>query len=136
MFKDGLTLTFDAWKRAVRYKLRSNADKYPTEKAKLDYILESSSRPDILEPYLDDDAAMPFTTYTQVFERVYDVPNKEYLYQGQFERLEQGNTDFNAFVAEFYRLAALLRRDESSLLNSFRRKLSRTMQRHVIWPPE
>lgn len=65
---------------------------------------------------------MPLTTHTQVFEaleRVYGVLNKEYLYQGQFERLEQGNTDFNAFVAEFYRLVAPLRRDENSLLNSF-----------------
>jgi hypothetical protein len=82
---------------------------------------------------------MSFTTHTQVFEaleRVYGVPNKEYLYQGQFERLGQGNTDSNAFVAEFYRLAAPLRRDESSLLNSFRRKLSPTMQRHTIGPLE
>jgi hypothetical protein len=31
-----------------------------------------------------------------------------------------------------YRLAAPLRRDENSLLNSFRRKLSPTMQRHTI----
>ena len=90
---------------------------------------------DILEPHLDDDTAVPLTTHIQVFEaleRVYGMPSKEYLYQGQFERLEQGNTDFNAFIAEFYRLAAPLRRDENSLLNSFRRKLSPTMQRHVI----
>jgi hypothetical protein len=51
----------------------------------------------------------PLTTHIQVFEaleRVYSMPNKEYLYQSQFERLELGNTEFNAFVAEFYRLAA------------------------------
>jgi hypothetical protein len=137
VFKDGLTPTFDAWKRAVQNKLRSNADHYPTDEAKLGYVLSRIEQPagDILEPYLDDDAAVPLTTHTQVFEaleRVYGVPNKEYLYQGQFECLEQGNTDFNAFIAEFYRLAAPLRRDESSLLNSFRCKLSPTMQRHVI----
>jgi hypothetical protein len=138
VFKDGLTPTFDAWKRAVRNKLRSNADHYPTEEAKLGYVLSRVEQPagDILEPYPDDnDAAVPLTTYTQVFEaleRVYGTPNKEYLYQGQFERLEQGNTDFNAFIAGFYRLAAPLRRDENSLLNSFRRKLFPTMQRHVI----
>jgi hypothetical protein len=129
MFKDGLKPTFDAWKHAVRNKLRTNADHYPTDEVKLGYVLSRIKQPasDILEPYLDDDTAMPLTTYTQVFEvleRVYGVPNKEYLYQG--------NNDFNAFVAEFYRLATLLRRDENSLLNSFRRKLSPTMQRHVI----
>lgn len=137
VFKDGLTLTFDTWKRAVRNKLRSNADHYPTEEAKLGYVLSRVEQPasDILEPYLDDDAAVSLTTHTQVFEaleRVYGVPNKEYLYQGQFEHLEQGSLDFNAFVAEFYRLSAPLRRDENSLLNSFRRKLSPTMQRHTI----
>ena len=68
----------------------------------------------------------------EALELVYGVLNKEYLYQGQFERLEQGNTDFNTFVAEFYRLTAPLRRDENSLLNSFRRKLSPTMQRLTI----
>jgi hypothetical protein len=137
VFTDGKTPTFDAWKRAVRNKLRSNADHYPTEEAKLGYVLSRIEQPasDILEPYLDDDAATPLATHTQVFEaleRVYGVPNKEYLYQGQFELLEQGNTDFNAFVAEFYRLSAPLRRDEGSLLNSFRRKLSPTMQRLTI----
>jgi hypothetical protein len=137
VFKDGHTPTFDAWKRAVRNKLRANADHYPTEEAKLGYVLSRVEQPasDILEPHLDDDAAIPLTTHTQVFEaleRVYGVLNKEYLYQGQFERLEQGNADFNAFIAEFYRLAAPLRRDENSLLNSFRRKLSPTMQRHTI----
>jgi Zinc knuckle len=137
VFKDGVTPTFDTWKRAVRNKLRSNADHYPTEEAKLGYVLSRVEQPasDILEPYLDDDAATPLTTHTQIFEaleRVYGVPNKEYLYQGQFELLEQGNTDLNAFVAEFYRLSAPLRRDESSLLNSFRRKLSPTMQRLTI----
>jgi hypothetical protein len=137
VFKDGLTPTFDAWKRAVRNKLRSNADHYPTDEAKLGYVLSRIEQPagDILEPYLDDNAAEPFTTHIQVFdvlERVYGVPNKEYLYQGQFECLEQGNTELNAFIAEFYRLAAPLRRDENSLLNSFRRKLSPTMQRHTI----
>lgn len=43
-----------------------------------------------------------------------------------------GNTDFTAFVTEFYRLSTPLRRDENSLLNSFRRKLSPTMQHHII----
>ena len=118
MYKDGRTPTFDAWKRAVRNKLRSNADNYPTDEAKLGYILSRIEQPagDILEPYLNDDdddaaAAVPLTTHSQVFEaleRVYGVLNEEYLYQGQFECLEQGNTDFNAFIAEFYRLAAPL----------------------------
>jgi hypothetical protein len=76
VFKDGLTPTFDAWRRAVWNKLRSNADHYPTEEAKLGYVLSRVEQPagDILEPYLDDDAAVPLTTYTQVFEaleRVY-----------------------------------------------------------------
>jgi hypothetical protein len=53
VFKDGHTLTFDAWKRAVRNKLRSNADHYPTEEAKLGYVLSRVEQPasDILEPY-------------------------------------------------------------------------------------
>jgi hypothetical protein len=39
VFKDGHTPTFDAWKRAIRNKLRSNADHYLTEEAKLGYVL-------------------------------------------------------------------------------------------------
>jgi hypothetical protein len=57
------------------------------------------------------------------------------MYQGQFERLEQRNSDFNSFVAEFYRLIAPLRRDKNSLLNFFRRKLSPTIQRYMIGRP-
>jgi hypothetical protein len=72
----------------------------------------------------------------EALERVYGVPNEEYLYQGQFERLEQGNTNSNAFIAEFYRLAKPLQRDENPPLNSFRRKAVsvRAASRH--WPPE
>jgi Zinc knuckle len=140
VFKDGQIPTFDAWRRAIRNKLRSNYDHYPTEEAKLGYVLSRVEQPasDILEPYLDDDAVQPITTHTQVLEaleKVYGTPNKEYMYQGQFERLEQRNSDFNSFVAEFYRLAAPLRRDENSLLSSFRRKLSPTMQRYMIGRP-
>jgi hypothetical protein len=77
--------TFDAWKRAVRNKLRSNADHYPIEEAKLGYVLSRVEQPasDLLEPYLDDDDVAPLTTHTQVFdalERVYGVLNEEYLY--------------------------------------------------------
>jgi hypothetical protein len=57
------------------------------------------------------------------------------MYQGQFERLEQRNSDFNNFVAEFYRLTAPLRRDKNSLLSFFRRKLSPTIQRYMINRP-
>ena len=106
MFKDGLPHTFDTWKRAVRNKLRSNADHYPTEEAKLGYVLSRVGQPasDVLEPYLDDEAAVPLATYTQVFEtleRVYGVPNEEYMY---LKRLAQNN-DFSAFAAEGYRLS-------------------------------
>jgi hypothetical protein len=86
VFKDGLALTFDAWKRAIRNKLRSNADHYPIEEVKLGYVLSRIEQPasNILEPYLDDDAVLLLTTSGQIFEaleRVYKVPNKEYLYQ-------------------------------------------------------
>jgi hypothetical protein len=85
VFKDGQTPTFDAWRRAIRNKLRSNYDHYPTEEAKLGYVLSRVKQPasDILEPYLDDDATQPITTYTQVLEaleKVYGIPNKEYMY--------------------------------------------------------
>jgi hypothetical protein len=58
VFKDGQIPTFDAWRRAIRNKLRSNYDHYPTEEAKLGYVLSRVEQPasDILEPYLDDDA--------------------------------------------------------------------------------
>jgi hypothetical protein len=39
IFKDGQIPTFDAWRRAIRNKLRSNYDHYPTEEAKLGYVL-------------------------------------------------------------------------------------------------
>jgi hypothetical protein len=137
VFTGGVNPTFDTWKRAARNKLHVDTDHYPTEEAKLGYVLSRVGQlaSGILEPYLDDDATVSLTTHTQVYEalgRVYSAPNKEYLCQGQSERLEQGNTNFNASVAEFYCLAAPLRRDENSLLNSFRRKLSPTMQRHTL----
>ena len=89
----------------------------------------------MLEPHLEDDAEERFIIYIQVFdslEIVYGVVDKEYLYQGEFERLEQGNQDFNIFVAEFYYLSALLYRDSFSLINSFRRKLSPIIKKLII----
>jgi hypothetical protein len=114
-----------------------NNDHFPTEESKLGYVLSRVEQPasDVLEPHLDDDAEERYTTHTQILdalETVYGVADKEYLYQGDFERLEQGNLDFNAFVAEFYRLSAPLHRDSSSLINSFRRKLSPTMRRLIM----
>ena len=45
-FTDGKELTFDAWKRGIRNKLRANEDHYPSEFAKLTYALsESKERP-------------------------------------------------------------------------------------------
>jgi hypothetical protein len=38
VFKDGQTPTFDAWRRVIRNKLRSNYDYYSTEEAKLGYV--------------------------------------------------------------------------------------------------
>jgi hypothetical protein len=38
VFKNGQIPTFDAWRRAIRNKLRSNYDHYLTEEAKLGYV--------------------------------------------------------------------------------------------------
>jgi len=70
-----------------------NNDHFPTEESKLGYVLSrvKQSASDVLEPHLDDDAEERYTTYTQILnalETVYGVADKEYLYQGDFERLK------------------------------------------------
>lgn len=129
--------SFDAWKRAVRNKLRANADHYPTDLAKLGYVLSRIDQPasDVLEPYIDDDAIDPFTKPQQVYdllEQVYGTPNKEQSYQVKFEQLKQQGMDFNLFVADFYRLSAPLDRNNSALVSAFKSKLTPVMYNHII----
>lgn len=137
VFTDGKTPTFDAWKRAMRNKLRTNVDHFPTDEAQLGYVLSRVEQPasDILEPYAEEHAANPLRSAANVFELlelVYGTPNKEHSYQIKFDQLTQGNMEFNAFVAEFYRLSGPLRRDESSLIAAFKNKVTNQMYNFII----
>jgi DNA-binding protein H-NS len=111
VFTDGTDPTFESWKIQIRAKLRANADHYPSEEDKMEYLFSRTlgDAQKHLLPRFDEDSPTRFTSVKEMLSHlasIYVNPNK--VRDAQFEyhrlRMETGQT-FSAFQTTFLHLA-------------------------------
>ena len=85
-------MSFSNWLSRIKYKLRENADYYPTKSIKLAYIkglIRGKAAKHIL-PRLRDNAINLYTTIQDLFEHLtstYENPNRLFTAKNEFKKL-------------------------------------------------
>lgn len=111
VFTNGIDPTFESWKIQIQAKLRANADHYPTEEDKMEYLFSRtlSDAQKHLLPRFDEDSPIRFVSFREMLQylaSIYINPNKVRDAQYEYRRLrmESGQT-FVAFQTKFLHLA-------------------------------
>jgi hypothetical protein len=111
VFTNGIDPTFESWKIQMQAKLRANADHYPTEEDKMEYLFSRtlSDAQKHLLPRFDEDSPIRFVSFREMLQHlasIYVNPNKVRDAQYEYRRLrmETGQT-FAAFQTKFLHLA-------------------------------
>jgi len=111
LFTDGVDLTFESWKIQIQAKLRANADYYPTEEDKMEYLFSRTlgDAQKHLLPRFDEDSPMRFVSFREMLQHlasIYVNPNKvrDAQYEYRQLRMELGQT-FAIFQTKFLHLA-------------------------------
>ena len=121
------------WLRAIRDKLRSNADHFPTEDHKKSYVYSrlGGEAFDILEPRMNEEAYDAFLTVEEILTEIHEVygdKNEKSTARKEFKKLLQREKPFSKFYGEFRKLAAVLKYDEQTLIDELQEKVSFQLQ--------
>lgn len=110
-FTDGMDPVFESWKIQIQAKLRANADHYPTEEDKMEYIFSrtlGAAQKHLLSKF-EEDSPVRFTTVREMLQHlasIYVNPNKVRDAQYEFHRLRMQTTQtFSEFQTTFLHLA-------------------------------
>ena len=111
LFTDGADPTFESWKIQIQAKLRANADHYPEEQDKMEYLFSRTlgDAQKHLLPRFDEDSTMRFTSVKEMLQHlaaIYVNPNKvrDAQYKYRALRMESSQT-FAVFQTTFLHLA-------------------------------
>ena len=135
---DGTDPTFESWKIQIRAKLRANADHYPSEEDKREYLFSRTlgNAQKHLLPRFDEDSPTRFTSVKEMLSHlasIYVNPNK--VRDAQFEyhrlRMETGQT-FSTFQTTFLHLAGEGQIPKESLRLDLFDKLPAHFQRMLL----
>jgi hypothetical protein len=111
IFTDGIDPVFESWKIQIQAKLRANADYYPMEEDKMEYVFSRTlgAAQKHLLPKFDEDSPIRFTTVREMLQHlasIYVNPNKVRDAQYEFRRLRmQATQAFSEFQTTFLHLA-------------------------------
>ena len=92
VFTDGADPTFESWKIQMQAKLRANADHFPSEEDKMEYLFSRTSgdAQKHLLPRFDEDSPVRFTSIKDMVKHlasIYINPNKVRDAQYEYRRL-------------------------------------------------
>lgn len=127
--KDKDTIKFDRWHRKMQNKLMVNADHYPDEFAKINYIETrlGGKADDDIAPYLEIDNPFYIDTAEALLEHMmtqYGDPNKDADALDKWEDLQmKAGDDYNEFRHKFVRYVSLTSQPKSSWKTAFNRKV-------------
>jgi hypothetical protein len=135
---NGASPTYIAWKSLLRGKLRANADWWPTEQDRIDYVFSCTTgeAQRHLEPRLDEDSLEPWLSVDEIlahldtiFRNHFEAEEAENLF---YALKQQATQDFNDFHTEFARLASVGRVPSSTWRSHLWRKLNREFQNRLL----
>lgn len=120
----------------LRYKLKGNADRFPTEESRLIYAhsrLEHDPAT-LIDPLMGKDI-VTVDRLIQFLEATYGDPNRELTAWSRLDNLKQGRRNFLSHFAEFRRLVADTNLNEGAQINQLRRSLSDELRRAMVGIP-
>ena len=119
--------------RKLRYKLEGNADRYPSERARLLYAHSRLERDPVtlIDPLMDKDIST-VDQLVSFLQATYGDPNKEITAWSKLDNLKQGKRSFLTHFAEFRRLVADTELNEAGMISHLRRTLSDDLRRAMI----
>ena len=120
----------------LRYKLKGNADRFPTEESRLIYAhsrLEHDPAT-LIDPLMGKDI-VTVDRLIQFLEATYGDPNRELTAWSRLDNLKQGKKNFLSHFAEFRRLVADTNLNEGAQINQLRRSLSDELRRAMVGIP-
>lgn len=138
VFTSGVDPVFESWKIQMQAKLRANADHYPTEEDKMEYVFSRTlgDAQKHLLPRFDEDAPIRFTSTKEMFQHlaaIYVNPNKVRDAQFEYHRLRmQTNQTFSEFQTTFLHLAGEGQVPRTSLRLDLYDKLPPYLQRMLL----
>ena len=140
---DGDREKFDDWKMQVALKLRGNSDWYPTEDAKLVYVLSllRGSAQDQMRAYVDEhgNISIPdYPAFLSILEAAFGNPDRKGTAQNKLRELRQKGRDFSSFYAEFSRLVVQTGYNDeakkATLLSALSSELTNALISHDVEP--
>ena len=132
--KDGVPV--EHWLAKIDGKMTADEDLLDTPKRRMVYVMNRVGGMAFshLEPRAQKNAIKPWKDSEEMFtylERVFGDLNRLKNAENEYQTLRQGNKDFNAFWAEFQRLAIELDRNDITLISDLTSKLLLEMQRQL-----
>jgi hypothetical protein len=135
---DGISPTYASWCILLEGKLEANADWWPTEKGRIDYVFSCTKgkAQGHIEPRMSRTSSNRWTSVEEILDYL-DIVFRNYFEKEEAEdhytRLTQQPTeDFNDFHSEFSRLASLGEVPLRVWRSDLYRKLNRTFQDRLI----
>jgi hypothetical protein len=135
---DGTSPTYVAWKSLLRGKLRANADWWPTEQDRIDYVFSCTTgeAQRHLSPRIDEDSLEPWLSVDEILAHLDTIFRNHFeaeQAENSFYALKQQATqDFNDFHTEFARLASTGRVPLTTWRSHLWRKLNREFQNRLL----
>jgi hypothetical protein len=135
---DGTDPTYTAWRALLRGKLRANADWWPTEQDRIDYVFSCTEgeAQRHLEPRIDEDSAEPWRSVDEMLAHLNTIFRNHFeaeRSENAFHALKQSNgQEFSDFHTEFARLASVGRIPSSTWRSHLWRKLNKEFRNRLL----
>lgn len=132
---DGSEPTWEEWIGKMLAKLAVNEDHYPTEIARMGYVLsrlsgKAAQHTESRSPY-GFSITNPYRSANEILEdlkEIYEDPDKPRNYRRAYIDLIQGSKRFSEFYIEFRRLSTFLGYGETQCMDDLRDKISPRLQ--------
>jgi hypothetical protein len=135
---DGKDPTFESWKLQIRDKLRTNADHFPTDEAKMAYVFSRTGgdAQKHLQPRYDEESQDQFDTDHEMITylaSIYEDPHRVQNARLEYKSLMMKTTEtFADFHTRFLHLAGQAKIPQDDLRPDLFDKLTLELQRTVL----